>query len=81
MDWQNKGGPENPKAKRRQTNRINAWLLAPPFLLPHQLFRMWDHEDMRLQDLRQFFFHLREGSTLVAQLSIKVDDSVARKKE
>jgi hypothetical protein len=25
-------GPENPKAKRHQTNRINVWWVAPPFL-------------------------------------------------
>ena len=55
-----KGGPEKPKAKRQQTNRITVmigcWhLLSSPC---RQLIRMRDHEGMRLQHLRRFFFFI-----------------------
>ena len=54
---QKQGGPEKPKAKRQQTNRITVmigcWhLLSSPC---RQLIRMRDHEGMRLQHLRRFF--------------------------
>ena len=47
---------------------IGGWdLPSSPF---HQLFRMRDHEHMRLQDFLGVF-HLR--TTLVVQLSMKLD--------
>ena len=42
---QKKGGPENPKAKRQQTSRINHWWVGPPFPFSPTFedVRSWTH--------------------------------------